>query len=306
MIKIVNADKFIKDNKLSGPITTPQLYVGKTETYHPHGLYSEEIFGIDGSKERRESFSWVELNCHVINPAIYDSLSKRIFRGIDELLADKKRFIINDEGYLEESEDGDIYGMTAFYNNIHRIKFKKSEDESSERNKIIDMYYRNIKNNTFFMDKLLIISPDMRPPVVMGEEIKHDDLTQIYRKIVRQSNQVKGIGGLLYDSLTYNIQLELLNMFDFIKNKVSKKSGIIREQMLGKRVDFSGLAVITPNPNIPPGTAGIPLRMVVGLFEPNLIYGILNSDYADNIPQEFHDEVRKYLGHDVEDVSDEE
>jgi len=234
---------------------------------------------------------------------------------VDAVIEDESPFRIeyrpehpdsNEEGYLEESEEGDIYGMTAFYNNIHRIKFKKSEDESSERNKIIDMYYRNIKNNTFFMDKLLIISPDMRPPVVMGEEIKHDDLTQIYRKIVRQSNQVKGIGGLLYDSLTYNIQLELINMFDFIKNKVSKKSGIIREQMLGKRVDFSGLAVITPNPNIPPGTAGIPLRMVVGLFEPNLIYGILNSDYSDSIPQEFHDEVRKYLGHDVKDVSDEE
>ena len=66
--------------------------------------------------------------------------------------------------------------------------------------------------------------------------------------------------------------------------------------MLGKRVDFSARAVITPNPNMELGRVGVPFRLVCELFEPFMIYGLVNSQYSKNIPPEFYEEIQKFLG----------
>jgi DNA-directed RNA polymerase subunit beta' len=64
--------------------------------------------------------------------------------------------------------------------------------------------------------------------------------------------------------------------------------------MLGKRVDFSGRAVISPGPEMKTNEAGIPLRMAVGLFEPFLMHRLLYSGKVDkNLLAE---EVEKYTG----------
>jgi DNA-directed RNA polymerase beta' subunit len=109
------------------------------------------------------------------------------------------------------------------------------------------------------------------------------------------SNHVKGVAGSLYDILSYNIQMILRELYEYIKIKVSKKSGMIRNLMLGKRVDFSARAVVVPDPTVTLGELGVPLRIICQIFEPFMIYGIANSPYSKSIPQSFHDEVKKFL-----------
>ena len=87
-----------------------------------------------------------------------------------------------------------------------------------------------------------------------------------------------------------------MELFEIIKNRVSKKFGLIRRQMLGKRADFSAQSVIVPNPNLMPATIGVPFRIICGIFDPYLLYGAVNSPYAHSIPDEFHIEGKKYLG----------
>ena len=297
MIKILNYNKYIIENKLLGPITSPQIFTGG-RIYHPDGLFSEEIFGIEGSLERKKTLSWIELNCKIIHPMIYDILSKRIERKITKLLSQESKFSIDEKGHLiEDVENGTIDGFMSLINNIDKIRFRKEETgDQSTRDKLIDSIEKNILSNEFFIDKLIIISPDYRPIIFEDERPIIDEMNEIYRRIIELSNQIKDISGVLYDILSYKMQLLINDLLNYIRTKVSKKEGMIRSLMLGKRVDFSARAVISPDPSLNIGEISVPLRIICGIFEPKLLYGLLNAPQSENIPEEFHSEVKKFLG----------
>jgi hypothetical protein len=301
MIEIIEVDDYIRKNMLNGPVTSQQLFLGKSTAAHPNGLLSEEIFGIEGSPERKTSVSWIDLNCHVIHPVLYNILIKRIERKLEDLIKGDTRFTFSPEGYLQEDPEGEHIGISGLVKNIHKWKFRRGDDDEGDRNKIIDMLYKNINQGTFFMDKLLVVPPDFRR-VELDEdnnEISNDDFNEIYRKAIVLSNSIQSLSGDLFDVLSFNMQKIMKQLYEMNRIKVSKKQGMIRKLMLGKRVDFSARSVISPNPNLKLGEVGIPLRIVVSIFEPQLLYGLSNSKEAALIPQEFHDECKKFLGKEV-------
>ena len=298
MIKIIDVDKFLTSVSAIGPVMSSQFFLGKSYNPHPDGLLSEEIFGIEGSPERQAKFSWIELNCPVIHPVLFDILQKRIEKKIEPLMSGEKLFIINKDGILVEDENGNIDGITSLYKRRNEWKFRKNEDEESDRNSIINMLENNLNNDTFFTSKLIVIPPDFRPVTIIEEknEVMPDELNEIYQSIIILSNSLKGVSGILFDVLTYRMQLLIKDLNEFVRKKVAGKTGMIRKLMLGKRVDFSARSVISPNPNLTLGEVGVPIRLVVSLFEPHILFGMVNSPYAKDIPDEFHDEVRKFLG----------
>jgi len=296
MIKIFNVNKIIKSRKLKGPVTSPQIYLGKSQTFHPQGLYSEEIFGMDGSKERKQNLSWVDLNSTVIHPSLYDIISKTIERKIVKLIAGDTSFKISEDGTLEEDENGKLSGFTSLVKNMDKIKFRLSKDGTGNRNELVKMINNNIKKGTFFIDKLIIISPEYRPLGLDGSEEDADVLTELYQKIIRHSSQLKGVSGELYNILAYRMQMLIRELYELSRVTISKKQGMIRKMILGKRVDFSARGVISPDPSLDLGQIGIPLDMASSLFENQLIYGLVNSKYAKNIPEEFHTAVKDFLG----------
>lgn len=301
MIKAININKFIRENKLKGPITSPQIFLGKTTGFHPQGLFSEEIFGIEGSPEQRTSYSWVNLSSSIIHPATYDLMTKRIMQKLNSLLTGEISFEIDENGELVPAENGDIDGISSFIKNLDKIRFRKT-DEESDRNKIVDMIHKSINDGTFLVDKLIIIPPSFRP-VVVGDDprdVMIDDLNEIYQKVITLSNQLRSVSGVMHDVLSYKMQITIKNLYDFIKVKVSKKSGVIRNLMLGKRVDFSSRAVISPNPKLSIGTTGLPLSVACNIFEPHLLYGLTNSPEAKRLPKEFHEALSEFLGKELD------
>lgn len=306
MINVVSVDQFIRDNKCKGPVTSSQLFVGKTYNPHPDGLLSEDIFGLEASPERNESYSWIELQCPSINPMIYDILYKRIERKIEDLLSGEKAFSFDENGYLVEDEEGPIQGMTALYENRDMWRFRRGDDEEGDRAQIVDMLEKHIKLGTFFMNKLIVVPPTFRPVTIMEEknEVRPDELNDLYIRIIILANQIKGVSGDLFDILAYKMQGMMKELYEFIRSKISKKSGMIRNLMLGKRVDFSARSVIAPDPELRLGEVGIPIRMACQIFEPFLLYGMTESSYAKDIPEEFHQKVKEFLGKEtVYDVS---
>lgn len=300
MIKIVDIERFIEVNDLPGPVNSPQIFLGKTKTFHPQGIMSEEIFGLEGSPERSKTFSWIDLGCKVIEPALYDILSKRIEKKLPDILSGEITATIGPDGRLVEDPDGNINGFLSFIENIEKIKFFPGD---SVRNKLIDMLYDNMVKETFFTTKLLIIPPRHREIMIPDEPEESPeigDMNAIYRKIIIQSNQIRNVSGPLYDILSFKMQQLVKEMYEFIRVKVGKKEGIIRNLMLGRRVDFSARGVITPNPKLRIGVIGVPLRMICGIFEPQMIYGLINSPESEEIPDEFHEAVKEALGRELE------
>jgi DNA-directed RNA polymerase beta' subunit len=300
MITAINIEKMIREQNLQ-PVTTPLIFLGKSDTYHPQGLFGE-MFGEIGTKDRREKMAYIDLNCQVIHPVFYDIIAKKLGRKIIKFLSQEKYYIIDEQGILqevdEENPDG-INGFTSFIENLDKIRFE--ETENVERSKLINMIYRNIKKGTFLISKLIVISPDFRPaPLTQKPESgmieEPDPINKIYQRIIKNANQQKEVSGTLYDYTSYSIQLLLRDIFEFVKIKVSKKGGIIRNLMLGKRVDFSASSVIVPNPEAKLGYLGVPLRICCSIFEPFLIYGIMNSPESKHIPESFHIAAKEFLG----------
>lgn len=301
MIITLDPKAVIKEKKAQGPILSPQIYFGKSTNFHPKGLYSEEIFGVEGSPERRGAVSWIDLNCNIIHPVLYSILKKRIFRKMDDVLhGDRvhKFFSIDENGYLVEDPNGEISGLTALEKNIKKIRFQEGEDEEGDRNKIIEMIYKNIESNKFFMNKLLVIPPDYRPIHVIHEtnETRIDELTKLYQKIIGAASQLGSVSGSIYDVLAFRMQNLINELYELIKLKTSKKSGMIRHLMLGKTVDFSARSVITPEPELDVGYIGLPLRTVCTVFEPSMLYGLMNSPKSKKfVTKEFNKAVKEFL-----------
>lgn len=305
MFSVLYIDKFLRDQKAIGPIKTSEIYLGNTETFNPNGLYSEEIFNIEGSLDRGKKISWIELNCNVIHPVIFDVLCKRIFRKIKDLLSGEKSFTIDENGYLVEDEYGEITGMSSLFQNIDKIRFNDNEKDGDEdildasiitRKKIINLIYSNVKTNSFFMDRLIVIPPNYRPiNKLFDGSVQIDALTELYQKIIKAGNQLKNASGILYDVLAYRMQLLIRDLYELITTRIAKKNGLIRTTLLGRRVDYSARSVIAPNPKLDIGTCGLPVRLAIAIFEPFILYGLLNSPYAKDIPMEFHRVAKEFL-----------
>jgi hypothetical protein len=67
MIHLIDMDKVTSTMQ---PVATPDDVVGKGVKLHPEGLYSESIFGAQNSPERKTSYSYINLHCKVLHPAM--------------------------------------------------------------------------------------------------------------------------------------------------------------------------------------------------------------------------------------------
>ena len=132
-----------------------------------------------------------------------------------------------------------------------------------------------------------------------SDEVIVNPISELYQKLIVASKQLSTLIGGIYDTLVYRMQLLIRDLYELVKVKVSKKGGMIRELMLGKRVDFSARSVVSPNLNINLGYVGLPLRIACQIFEPFMIYGLLNSPESKNIPDEFHIAIKDFLAKEI-------
>ena len=263
----------------------------KDGQWNPEGLFSEKIFGIEGSIQRSKLLSYLELNTYVIHPAIFTIL-KRLDQKLISLFSTAEYFSVNSKGELIPDEDG-FTGIPEFIENFGKIKFKANTPAREQLVKVVNEAY---KSKTLFINKIPVIPPEFRPEYEdeRGKTIT-DEINEIYVAILKKASQIRSIGsGPVYDNLVYGMQVAINGHDKFIQTKISKKHGLIRNNMLGKRVDFSGRAVIVPGPALDVNELGVPLRLAVPLFEPFLIHYFL---YSKKNPRrdEFKIEAEKYL-----------
>jgi DNA-directed RNA polymerase beta' subunit len=279
IIAPLNLDKFINDLNLK-EIKSPAILSSKGK-YDPDGLFSESIFGLERSNERRTRYAYINLNTRILHPFIYE-IFKKIERKVIELIDGEKYFFNQEsktiskdyiEGYIEISGfDG---AMFAIDNDL----FLRGETEPRE--KIIKHLRETIKDGTAFIDKFLIIPPDYRPAQIAddGSLLGVDDLNSFYIKLINLSKKIRMTDqndkyGKMSESalIRKDIQKLVNETFNYGKLKIGKKSGLNRSNLLGKRVDFSARSVVTGGPELPIGVLGVPYRILANIFQPFLIH----------------------------------
>jgi DNA-directed RNA polymerase subunit beta' len=288
VIKILDVNKFARGLK---PVTTTEIKTRSGE-FNPDGLFSEEIFGAEGSLDRSKQFSYLLLSTKVIHPTLYRHII-RLERKLEKWFSTEQSFRITEEGEIVEDENG-VAGISAFIEEYPKIKWRAGSTQREEFIKGIEQSY---KNNTLFIDKIPVLPPDVRPFFEdENGQMSQDELNDVYIDILRKSFQIKSAGssGQFFDLLNWGLQIATNNHDQFIKHKIEKKQGLIRGNMLGKRIDFSGRAVITPGPDLDINEIGVPMRMAVMLFQPFLLhYMIFSKKYPYRV--ELEKEIMAYM-----------
>ncbi|MBT3864593.1 DNA-directed RNA polymerase subunit beta' [Candidatus Peregrinibacteria bacterium] len=165
-----------------------------------------------------------------------------------------------------------------------------------------------IKPEWMIMQALPVIPPDLRPMVQLdGGRFAASDLNDLYRRVINRNNRLKkllsigapevicrnekrmlqeAVDTLLNNSarsgrtaLNAGDKRKLRSLSDMLKGK----QGRFRQNLLGKRVDYSGRSVIVVGPKLKMYQCGLPKLMALELFKPFIIGKLITRGYAHNI-----------------------
>ena len=275
-VNLVSIKKVIAVNNLQ-KVTNPIIFDrGGIPT--PDGLLSTELCGLT-TTERKEIYTYIDLHGNFLHPKTYKDF-KRLDRRIDNIIAGTKNYIVNEEGQIiEDAENGET-GIDFLYKNWDKIKFKRNE--SNARNERINMI-ESFKKDVHFTRYWLVCPAfyrDVNFKNYEGGKLSHNELTDMYAKLLKYANMLEAID---FDFMMYNtqyqVQQQLVTIYNFFKGKQEKKTGSIRKTLLGKSIDYGSRSVITaPRFNFSTTEmtsfkyAGIPLAQVCSLFFPFAVY----------------------------------
>ena len=166
----------------------------------------------------------------------------------------------------------------------------------SKRLKIVDAFRRSGVNPVWMiMDAIPVLPPDLRPLVPLeGGRFATSDLNDLYRRVINRNNRLKRLIDLKAPDIIVRNEKRMLQeavdvLFDngrhgrvitgtnkrplkSLSDTLKGKQGRFRQNLLGKRVDYSGRTVITIGPNLRLHQCGLPKKMALELFKPFLYY----------------------------------
>lgn len=162
------------------------------------------------------------------------------------------------------------------------------------------------KPEWMILDAVPVIPPELRPMIQLdGGRFATSDLNDLYRRIINRNNRLKkllelGAPSIIVQNEKRMLQEAVDTLFDngrrgrsitaagnrplkSLSNMLKGKQGRFRQNLLGKRVDYSGRSVIVVGPNLKMYQCGIPKEMALELFKPHVIHGLVTRELAHNI-----------------------
>ena len=288
MIQFLDLDKYRRGLK---PVKSTEFF-SKPGEFHPEGLFSEIIFGPEESTERKRTFSYIDLGASVIHPSAY-ILLLQLDKKVEKFLAAEETFSITPNGNLISDPNG-VTGLSEFIKMLPKIKFRGGSDT---REKFVKKIEQASKDGTLFIRTIPVIPPLQRNAYQDEKGMwMIDPLNDYYVALMKRSIQIKSASkaGPLFDLLNYELQKSVVAHDNFIRKLIQKKQGLIRSQMLGKRTDFSGRAVVTPGPNLKVNELGLPLKLAVSIFEPFIFHRLFNLPPV--LQNKLEVEIKKFTG----------
>ena len=162
------------------------------------------------------------------------------------------------------------------------------------------------KPEAMVLDVIPVIPPDLRPMVQLdGGRFATSDLNDLYRRVINRNNRLKRLIELGAPEIMLNNEKRMLqeavdSLFDngrrgrpvtgasnrplkSLSDMLKGKQGRFRQNLLGKRVDYSGRSVIVVGPSLRMHQCGLPKPMALELFKPFVIKRLVDLNYAQNM-----------------------
>ncbi|MCD5381917.1 MAG: DNA-directed RNA polymerase subunit beta' [Candidatus Pacebacteria bacterium] len=173
------------------------------------------------------------------------------------------------------------------------------------------LIHAEVRPEWMFLVRIPVIPPALRPMVALeGGRHASSDLNDLYRRVINRNNRLKKLidimapdvilrnekrilqeavdalidnsirhGNTAYSSMSQSQRRPLKSLSDYLKSK----QGYFRQNLLGKRVDYSGRSVIVVGPELALDQCGLPKHMALELFRPFVISQLLRQELAYNI-----------------------
>ncbi|MFZ1324052.1 MAG: DNA-directed RNA polymerase subunit beta' [Candidatus Saccharimonadales bacterium] len=237
-------------------------------------------------------------------------LSETEYRELPEDLRDLIKVGMGGTALKDLLEEIDLSKLIASLN-------EEAEGAKGQRRKKImkrlrlleNMYNAGIKPSSMCVSVLPVIPPDLRPMVQLtGGRFATSDMNDLYRRVINRNNRLKKLIDLnapevirrneqrmlqeAVDALIDNNNARsgravaatgqrrrLKSLSDLLKGK----QGRFRQNLLGKRVDYSGRSVIVAGPELKINECGLPKMMALELFKPFVIGRLIEEGFAHNI-----------------------
>ena len=212
----------------------------------------------------------------------------------------------------------ELFKLVNMTDLVKRLEKERETAGAMERAKldkrlslIRGMTQAGVRPEWMFLTRIPVIPPAIRPMVALeGGRHASSDLNDLYRRVINRNNRLKKLidiqapdvilrnekrilqeavdalidnsirhGGGAYSAMSQAQRRPLKSLSDYLKSK----QGYFRQNLLGKRVDYSGRSVIVIGPELALDQCGLPKHMALELFRPFVIAQLLKQELAYNI-----------------------
>ena len=224
-------------------------------------------------------------------------LTDEKYREAQELYGSKFEAGIGAEAVKRLLEEIDLEALyVQLREDIRATNSIAKRQKLSKRLKIVDSFRRSGVNPVWMiMDVIPVLPPDLRPLVPLeGGRFATSDLNDLYRRVINRNNRLKRLVDLKAPDIIVRNEKRMLQesvdvLFDngrhgrvitgsnkrplkSLSDTLKGKQGRFRQNLLGKRVDYSGRTVISVGPELRLHQCGLPKKMALELFKPFVYY----------------------------------
>src|SRR6187397_3090505 len=300
--------------KIFGPVTDWECLCGKYKRMKHRGVICDKCgVEVTQAKVRRERLGHITLATPVSHVWFFKGLPSRIGHLLDISLRDLER-ILYFEAYVQKFRAQ--MGAEAIKELLKRVNVERMATELREkmraensvqkklkyakRLKVVDSFRKSTnKPEWMILDVIPVIPPELRPLVPLdGGRFATSDLNDLYRRVINRNNRLKKLMELKAPDVIIRNEKRMLQeavdaLFDngrrgrvlrgannrplkSLSDTLKGKQGRFRQNLLGKRVDYSGRSVIVVGPELKLHQCGLPKKMALELFKP-FIYNKLEE-----------------------------
>ena len=186
-------------------------------------------------------------------------------------------------------------------NSIQRRK------KATKRLKVVEAFRRSANEPDWMIQTVLpVLPPELRPMVQLdGGRFATSDLNDLYRRVINRNNRLKRLVELGAPEIIIRNEKRMLqesvdalidngrrgravtgssnHAYKSLSDLLRGKQGRFRQNLLGKRVDYSGRSVIVVGPHLKLNQCGLPTKMALELFKPFVMRKLVDYGYASNI-----------------------
>jgi DNA-directed RNA polymerase subunit beta' len=235
-------------------------------------------------------------------------LTEEEFREVELEFADTLKVSIGAESILELLKQIDLDGLAvSLKEDILTTKSIMNKRKYSKRLKIIEAFRKSGNRPEWMILQVVpVIPPELRPLVPLdGGRFATSDLNDLYRRVINRNNRLKRLQELKAPQIIIRNEKRMLQeavsaLFDngrrgrtlrgtnkrplkSLSDMLKGKQGRFRQNLLGKRVDYSGRSVIVVGPELKFHQCGLPKKMALELFKPFIFNRLEQKGYAATI-----------------------